>query len=394
MKIKAVCEATGLTDRAVRYYIEEGLLDPAYSENYLGRRAFNFSEEDVKELSEIVTLRKYGFSVSEIGNMKKQPELIGETLRALITRKKEDADNEKALIASLESVKAEDHADISSLVSALSVPVTPVPDNDAKPSGLKRALRSIHRIILMILPFLPLICGLISLNASFRFCQFPVIDDLFIILALLSLLPSAALRILTLIKKRSRAKRIACIVLSVQVLISIPMVSILAFGIVSHSETRDPSHYLEHDERVALHTGNDLYGFFPTDTHFYEVINGERTETGSYLYRNLPAWNYAYDIYAEWPDTEEELEREITRVNAFFQSKADSGSWWKQTVAERGEYECVILYSGAEPFTKSEDSYTYFIFAYDRSSLRVRYILCDSFEPSDEFQPYYLELDW
>lgn len=34
MKIKAVCEATGLTDRTVRYYIEEGLIAPFYTENY------------------------------------------------------------------------------------------------------------------------------------------------------------------------------------------------------------------------------------------------------------------------------------------------------------------------------------------------------------------------
>ena len=35
MKIKQVCEATGLTDRAIRYYIEEGLVAPAYTENYM-----------------------------------------------------------------------------------------------------------------------------------------------------------------------------------------------------------------------------------------------------------------------------------------------------------------------------------------------------------------------
>lgn len=48
MKIKQVCEATGLTDRAVRYYIEEGLIAPRYTENYLGRKAFDFSEDDAQ----------------------------------------------------------------------------------------------------------------------------------------------------------------------------------------------------------------------------------------------------------------------------------------------------------------------------------------------------------
>ena len=30
MKIKAVCEQTGLTDRTIRYYIEEGLISPIF----------------------------------------------------------------------------------------------------------------------------------------------------------------------------------------------------------------------------------------------------------------------------------------------------------------------------------------------------------------------------
>lgn len=53
MKIKAVCEKTGLTDRTVRFYIEEGLLSPKYKENYLRRKTFDFSDEDVRVLQSI-----------------------------------------------------------------------------------------------------------------------------------------------------------------------------------------------------------------------------------------------------------------------------------------------------------------------------------------------------
>ena len=42
MKIKSVCELTGLTDRTIRYYIEEKLISPLYTENYLGRKTYNF----------------------------------------------------------------------------------------------------------------------------------------------------------------------------------------------------------------------------------------------------------------------------------------------------------------------------------------------------------------
>lgn len=38
MKIKAVSEITGLSDRTIRYYFEQHLIFPIYSENYLGRQ--------------------------------------------------------------------------------------------------------------------------------------------------------------------------------------------------------------------------------------------------------------------------------------------------------------------------------------------------------------------
>ena len=67
MKIKTVCEKTGLTDRTIRYYIEEGLVSPSYTENYLGLNLlkadfakkslatadrFNDSPDDFKLLTE------------------------------------------------------------------------------------------------------------------------------------------------------------------------------------------------------------------------------------------------------------------------------------------------------------------------------------------------------
>ncbi len=45
MKIKNVCEATELSDRTIRYYIEEELISPSYTENYLGRRTYDFCEK-------------------------------------------------------------------------------------------------------------------------------------------------------------------------------------------------------------------------------------------------------------------------------------------------------------------------------------------------------------
>lgn len=66
MKIKAVCAITGLTDRTIRYYIEQKLIAPNYTENYLGRKTFDFSEKDINELKSIATLRKFDFTIEEI----------------------------------------------------------------------------------------------------------------------------------------------------------------------------------------------------------------------------------------------------------------------------------------------------------------------------------------
>ena len=50
MKIKAVSELTGLTTRTIRVYIDEQLISPEYTENYLGHRFFDFSKEDIVAL--------------------------------------------------------------------------------------------------------------------------------------------------------------------------------------------------------------------------------------------------------------------------------------------------------------------------------------------------------
>jgi len=66
MKIKEVCQKTGLTDRAIRFYIENELVFPNYTENYLGRKTYDFSINDVVILKQIATLREYDFSIENI----------------------------------------------------------------------------------------------------------------------------------------------------------------------------------------------------------------------------------------------------------------------------------------------------------------------------------------
>lgn len=88
MKIKAVCERTGLSDRAIRLYIESGLLSPDKTENYTGRRSFDFSETDVERLDKIAALRAAGFSIAQIKEIQDSPDSIP-AIVAEVTEKQE-----------------------------------------------------------------------------------------------------------------------------------------------------------------------------------------------------------------------------------------------------------------------------------------------------------------
>ena len=68
MKIKQVCDQTGLTARTVRFYSERGLIHPTcYEQNE--RNYYEYSPEDVQILRRVSVLRKAEFSLDEIRRM-------------------------------------------------------------------------------------------------------------------------------------------------------------------------------------------------------------------------------------------------------------------------------------------------------------------------------------
>ena len=79
MKIKEVSTKTGLTEKAIRLYIENGLIHP-HVESGVYRNSYTFSETDVRELEEISVFRKAGFSIFEISLIKEMPEKLPELL--------------------------------------------------------------------------------------------------------------------------------------------------------------------------------------------------------------------------------------------------------------------------------------------------------------------------
>ena len=92
MKIKEICQKCGLSERTVRYYCEQKLIEvESYTQN--GREYLNFSEKNVEELRAIAVLRQANFSIDEIRSMICEPHLIrrivGEHTRALAAQSRE-----------------------------------------------------------------------------------------------------------------------------------------------------------------------------------------------------------------------------------------------------------------------------------------------------------------
>ncbi len=140
MKIKTVCKLTGLSDRAVRFYIFEGLIAPHYTENYLGRKTFDFSDGDVSALKDIAVLRKFGFPIPDIKEMIANPQNILPIVRKLQEQKERIIAEETDLLNTLISIEDEPIYTISDLAAILSTPVEnkSVPSEDNAPHFWKK----------------------------------------------------------------------------------------------------------------------------------------------------------------------------------------------------------------------------------------------------------------
>lgn len=119
MKIKQICEQTGLTDRAIRYYIDEGLVSPAYTENYMGRKAYDFTDGDVTALNHIATLRKFGFTVEEIRELQRRPSQSQRILAQVRERKQASAGAEQEALTLLDGLGRLTDYTVPQLVAAL-----------------------------------------------------------------------------------------------------------------------------------------------------------------------------------------------------------------------------------------------------------------------------------
>ena len=396
MKIKTVCELTELNDRTIRYYIEEQLIFPSYTENYLGRKSYDFSKSDIQQLQDIAVLRKFGFSIAEIKEMRLEPSQIIPIAKALQQRKKIVIDEESALLQTLLQLNENHSYTISELAAQLSAPVVnePLPSEDSDLNIRKVIFHFSKSLSLGIVTWLPVVLSLLAAIISIHSDAYPVFNAKAFIITLFALSPTLLMVLLPKDKVRFPWLPIARKGVIILCILSMPISFVSSIGISSHSETSDIRNYRRFDTDCPANRSSFFQDLFPIWPHYF--VN-EKQPDGSwetvyldahYYYRNLPAMDYTYDIYAEWPLEEEEFDKEVARVQALYEDQSSD-----YTTVKKGKYTCFFLYDGNLPFEEATDSYTYFIFAFNKQNLTVRYIMCDSLENGTD-QPYYLSLDW
>lgn len=118
IKMKEVCARTGLTERAVRLYIEKGLISPQKTWRR-EREYLDFSEKDLRRLEQIGLLRRYFFSLDEIGRILKSPALIDETVAERQKALSDEAEAREEALKLFTALADEHFADADTLCARL-----------------------------------------------------------------------------------------------------------------------------------------------------------------------------------------------------------------------------------------------------------------------------------
>jgi len=93
MRISEVCQRAGLTERAVRLYIREGLVEPGQRNGITV-----FDADGVKRLEQIAVLRRTDFSIAQIRRMLESPGEVGAVIGEKIGQLAQGIDAQRAAV--------------------------------------------------------------------------------------------------------------------------------------------------------------------------------------------------------------------------------------------------------------------------------------------------------
>ena len=330
LKIKEVIAQTGLTDRTIRLYIENGLVTPENQKSYTGRNNYNFMQEDIDCLEQIAMLRKADFSLEQIKTLKLGGESAKDVLVAYLTAKQESVLTGQKIVEALKDFPAEETVTMESICTRIkeSLENAPLPDADRKATKgelLEKWLMRIPAIIFLVVWGLLGVGVLISYCEDFPFPRFYGNLANYIGTAYVLIPIALAITVLWLYRKHlfnsekcKKRRWIAGIALVVALLICIQPIGLAGLALMPpvYSETNDPENYLKMGNYVKMY-GDDIHKLFPANIPRSAIAEGSQwyppdkfLDSTKYYYYFQDVVDPSFNIYAEWVLPEDEFTEE------------------------------------------------------------------------------------
>jgi len=417
MKIKEVIAKTDLTDRAIRLYIENGLVSPSITENYSGRKNIEFSDDDLITLQNIATLRKADFSISEIKSIIESPSECKTVLESFLRNKQERIEADTKIVEALTPLLSNDEYDINIICEKLNT-VTDnkdIPEEDTKTPVWEK----IEKKFFLTVGYAGIVCslGIYIINAFLNFVvydiKYPHLSGLGYLLWLFVLILLIPLLYLCFYKKYFKSK-----LRFIRTIVSLFLIVPFAFSIFEcsvltllslidplfSSQTDNPRNYLDVDKNF-----DEIADIFPEELPDYadktkveKWLPKKYPSSTKYFYRFGEAEGYFGDIFVQWSVPKKKsqwlsLERPAvdeyeTMIDKYKNMKALNGE--EPVIKSKGPWELIYYADSSE--TDFRYGYNYIIFAYNTDKRIVRLIQSyNNITPvANATTPYYLTIDW
>ena len=404
MKMKEVLAQTGLTDRAVRLYIDNGLIAPDIEENYSGRKNIEFSQTDIDRLKNIALLRKIGFSIPDIKEISQGGENTKSIIEAFIKQKQENIESDTLILEQIKNISLDSKITMESLCIQLSSTAEnkQVPKEDLQLPKAEKRRREDYIAIAIIGIIAPLIImtTLILLrcvghkNLVFDFETIMMYIHLFsgwFIIIVLSLVMLLINRPKFVSEKKQRIrKHLSRILFSINTFAVFAAMggSSLALMLDMHTQeyTTDPNDYMSLGSYYGSVEKEEILKVFPSEIPESQVMyNGlfkdKYKPSTVYYYHNMESLDDVSDIFAQWQLPRKEFLEEVKLKQSSAVETVKKGNW------------IICYYIGNEAEEAKEGYYNVLAFAYNEISLTVRYMYSANIGFS-EYSPYYLSMDW
>lgn len=407
MKIKEIIEKTGLTDRAVRLYIEHGLVTPSNERSYTGRNNYSFTNEDLDTLLQIAALRKADFSIEQIKTLKEGGEAAREALTLYLKEKQDAVDTGQRIIEALKDIPENEDVTIEEICRRIngSLDGTSLPEADKTITKAEIAEKWIARSVALLILIPSSLFMLLIVKSYHDDFPFPKLYSdwsyyIGIAYLLFPVIISSVILILyrkNLLLTKKRIIRLAVTALSlIMVLINaINPIGIAFLSLVPpcYSETDESGNYLILGDNIKGYKG-DIYKLFPINIPWRAIIkksdlNDKYPDTTKYYYHYQDVVDPSFDIYAEWILPEEEFTEEINRIGNYYPEGAVSKEQWGDWVVLNFTDDPIIFEEA-----KKLDYYYYLIFAYNEKTGGVRYIASYAMDAVETDLPYFIKLEW